>query len=122
PPLPDAFPICARGGRRRRHPARRRALVRERRPRAGARPRRLHAAARRARHGAGRGALTPPGAGATQERDGGAQGRRDRRTSAMKRRITSTTLAAGALLAWTAMPAAAADSVTGEVVDRSEER
>ena len=35
----------------------------------------------------------------------------------MKRRITSTTLAAGALLAWTAMPASAADSVTGEVVD-----
>ena len=35
----------------------------------------------------------------------------------MKRRITSTTLAAGALLAWAVNPAFAADSVTGEVVD-----
>ena len=35
----------------------------------------------------------------------------------MKRRITSTTLAAGALLAWAVTPAFAADSVTGEVVD-----
>ena len=35
----------------------------------------------------------------------------------MKRRITSMTLAAGALLAWAVTPAFAADSVTGEVVD-----
>ncbi|TMB48979.1 MAG: hypothetical protein E6J60_13640, partial [Deltaproteobacteria bacterium] len=35
----------------------------------------------------------------------------------MNRRITSTTLAAGALLAWAVNPAFAADSVTGEVVD-----
>ena len=35
----------------------------------------------------------------------------------MKRRITSTTLAAGALLAWAVTPAFTADSVTGEVVD-----
>lgn len=35
----------------------------------------------------------------------------------MRKRITSTTLAVGALLAWTAMPVSAADSVTGEVVD-----
>ena len=37
----------------------------------------------------------------------------------MRRHITWTALAAGALLAWTAMPAAAGDSVTGEVVDLS---
>jgi len=35
----------------------------------------------------------------------------------MKRRFTSMTLAAGALLAWAVTPAFAADSVTGEVVD-----
>ncbi|HYY05509.1 MAG TPA: hypothetical protein VE997_02960 [Candidatus Limnocylindria bacterium] len=35
----------------------------------------------------------------------------------MKRSVTSTTLAAGALLAWMVLPASAADSVTGEVVD-----
>ena len=35
----------------------------------------------------------------------------------MRRRIKSATLAAGALLAWTVIPALAADSVTGEVVD-----
>ena len=35
----------------------------------------------------------------------------------MRRRIKSATLAAGALLASTVMPAFAADSVTGEVVD-----
>ena len=37
----------------------------------------------------------------------------------MRRRVKLTTLAAGALLAWTVMPAGAADSVTGEVVDLS---
>jgi len=35
----------------------------------------------------------------------------------MRRRITATTLAAGAVLAWTAIPTWAGDSVTGEVVD-----
>ena len=35
----------------------------------------------------------------------------------MRKRITATSLAAGALLAWTVIPALAADSVTGEVVD-----
>jgi hypothetical protein len=35
----------------------------------------------------------------------------------MQRHLTSTILAVSALLAWTVVPAAAADSVTGEVVD-----
>ena len=35
----------------------------------------------------------------------------------MRQRITASSLAVGALLAWTVIPAFAADSVTGEVVD-----
>ena len=37
----------------------------------------------------------------------------------MKSRLPSTILAAGVLVAWTALPASAGDSVTGEVVDLS---
>ncbi len=35
----------------------------------------------------------------------------------MRQRITASSLAVGALLAWTVIPAFGADSVTGEVVD-----